>query len=139
MTADTPLVMSMLLHINDLRLRGCIGLVAYKGNSVALSFRNNPLEQVKVSSTFDGLTSVQHFLQDEIKQQLHSIFREDLLVLAHSMLPQLLDEKKKQSAMGQTDSDQPGMPLQVNANMVCSLSGSRAHTDGRPSFFSHSI
>ena len=138
-TADMPLVMSMLLHINDLRLRGFIGLVAYKGNSVALLFRNDPLEPDKVSSTFDGLTSVQHFLQDEIKQQLRSIFQEELAVLVHSMLLRLLDGKKKQSTIRQTDSDQPRMPLQVNANMVCSLSGSRTHTDGRPSFFSHSV
>ncbi|KAI8057779.1 hypothetical protein BDF22DRAFT_615955 [Syncephalis plumigaleata] len=138
--ADTPLVVPMQLRISDLRLRGFIGLVVCKRNGVTLSFKNDPLEQVKVSSTFDGLTSVQRFLQDEIEKQLRSMFQEDLPTLVHNLSRRFLDderlrEKEKASAMRQTDPNCP-TNLSVDTDKARSLPASRINTGVRPSFFS---
>ncbi|RKP07233.1 hypothetical protein THASP1DRAFT_2887, partial [Thamnocephalis sphaerospora] len=94
--ADKPLVVPMQLRISDLRLRGFLGLVVCRRNGVTLSFKNDPLEQVKVSSTFDGLASVERFLQQEIEKLLRAMFQEDLPALVHNLSRRYLDKEREQ-------------------------------------------
>ncbi|KAI9229914.1 MAG: hypothetical protein DHS80DRAFT_7402, partial [Piptocephalis tieghemiana] len=89
--ADSPLILPMQLRISNLRLRGIVVLVVSKRKGVTLVFKNDPLERVDVSSTFDGLASVQKFLQAEIEKQLRTVFQEDLPALVHSTSVRHLD------------------------------------------------
>ncbi|KAE8187360.1 hypothetical protein CF328_g6940 [Tilletia controversa] len=48
-------------------------------------FKNDPLESVDVSSTFDGVAVIQKYLQQEIEGQLREMFREDLPGIIHRL------------------------------------------------------
>jgi hypothetical protein len=98
--ADTPLVLPMRLRISNLKLRGIIVLVIDSEKGVTLVFKNDPLESVLVSSTFDGFPSVERFLQAEIEKQLKSLFQEDLPALVHNMSMRQVEERKRQHEMG---------------------------------------
>src|SRR6202012_1971577 len=50
-----------------------------------LLFRNDPLESLKVSSTFDSIPFVRDYLQKEIEGQLRELFMEDLPAILHRL------------------------------------------------------
>ncbi|KAI8983982.1 hypothetical protein BDF20DRAFT_794626, partial [Mycotypha africana] len=85
LAADQPLIVPMLLKISHLKLRGIIFLVVSKTKGVTLVFKNDPLESVFVSSTFDSVASVRGFLQLEIEKQLRNLFQEGLPIMIHNL------------------------------------------------------
>ncbi|KAG0163703.1 ERMES complex subunit [Apophysomyces sp. BC1034] len=96
LAADQPLVVPMLLRISDLKLRGIVVLVVSKTKGITLVFKNDPLESILVSSTFDSVTSVRNFLQREIEKQLRNLFQEDLPVMIHNLsLRHIQSEQEK--------------------------------------------
>lgn len=98
LAADQPLVVPMLLRISDLKLRGIVVLVVSKTKGITLVFKNDPLESILVSSTFDSVTSVRSFLQREIENQLRNLFQEDLPVMIHNLsLRHIQSEQEKVS------------------------------------------
>lgn len=98
LAADQPLVVPMLLRISDLKLRGIVVLVVSKTKGITLVFKNDPLESIIVSSTFDSVTSVRSFLQREIENQLRNLFQEDLPVMIHNLsLRHIQSEQEKAS------------------------------------------
>lgn len=48
-------------------------------------FRNDPLESLKVSSTFDSIPSVRDYLQREIEAQLRILFMDELPAIIHRL------------------------------------------------------
>ncbi|GAA5805430.1 hypothetical protein EDC94DRAFT_603127 [Helicostylum pulchrum] len=97
LAADQPLVVPMLLRISDLKLRGIVVLVVSKTKGITLVFKNDPLESIIVSSTFDSVTSVRSFLQREIENQLRNLFQEDLPVMIHNLsLRHIQSQQEKQ-------------------------------------------
>lgn len=48
-------------------------------------FRNDPLESLKVSSTFDSISFVRDFLQKEIEAQLRILFMDELPAIIHRL------------------------------------------------------
>lgn len=48
-------------------------------------FRNDPLESMKVSSTFDSIPFIAEYLQKEIERQIRRLFQEDLPVAVHRL------------------------------------------------------
>ncbi|KAI9493097.1 hypothetical protein BDB00DRAFT_384468 [Zychaea mexicana] len=104
LAADRPLVVPMLLRISDLQLRGIVVLVVSKTKGITLVFKNDPLESIVVSSTFDSITSVRNFLQREIEKQLRNLFQEDLPVMIHNLsLRHLQSEQEKQKKQQQEE------------------------------------
>jgi distribution and morphology protein 34 len=97
LAADQPLVVPMLLRISDLKLRGIVVLVVSKTKGITLVFKNDPLESIVVSSTFDSVTSVRNFLQREIEKQLRNLFQEDLPIMIHNLSQRhIQNEQEKQ-------------------------------------------
>ncbi|KAI8360805.1 hypothetical protein BD560DRAFT_437299 [Blakeslea trispora] len=97
LAADQPLVVPMLLRISDLKLRGIVVLVVSKSKGITLVFKNDPLESILVSSTFDDVISVRTFLQREIENQLRNLFQEDLPTMIHNLsLRYIQSEKEKE-------------------------------------------
>lgn len=86
----------MLLRISDLKLRGIVVLVVSKTKGITLVFKNDPLESIIISSTFDSVTSVRNFLQREIEKQLRKLFQEDLPVMIHNLSVRHLQTKQEQ-------------------------------------------
>ncbi|CAG8775068.1 4682_t:CDS:2, partial [Racocetra fulgida] len=98
LAADQPLVVPMLLRLSNLKLRGIIVLVVSKQKGITLVFKNDPLEKVDVTSTFDSISSIQRFLQSEIEKRLRTMFQEDLPSIVHQLSLQkwLSSTKKKE-------------------------------------------
>jgi mitochondrial distribution and morphology protein 34 len=52
---------------------------------LTLVFRNDPLESLKVSSTFDSIPFVREYLQKEIEMQLRTLMMEELPAIIHRL------------------------------------------------------
>ncbi|CAD6942212.1 unnamed protein product, partial [Tilletia caries] len=83
--AASPLIVPMHLRLSHVRLRAIVVLVVSKSKGVTMVFKNDPLESVDVSSTFDGVAVIQKYLQQEIEGQLREMFREDLPGIIHRL------------------------------------------------------
>ncbi|KAI8091903.1 hypothetical protein BDF21DRAFT_356357 [Thamnidium elegans] len=98
LAADQPLVVPMILRISDLKLRGIVVLVVSKTKGVTLVFKNDPLESIRISSTFDSISILRDFLQRQIENQLRNMLQEDLPVMIHTLSLRIIEseqEKKK--------------------------------------------
>jgi len=96
LAADQPLVVPMLLRISDLKLRGIVVLVVSKTKGITLVFKNDPLENILISSTFDSVSSVRNFLQREIEKQLRTMFQEDLPVMIHNLSLRYINKEQEE-------------------------------------------
>jgi distribution and morphology protein 34 len=56
-----------------------------KQKGITVVFRNDPLESLKVSSTFDSIPFVRDFLQKEIEAQLRILFMDELPAIIHRL------------------------------------------------------
>lgn len=83
--AQSPLVVPMSLRLSDVVLSGIIILVFSKQKGVTLVFRNDPLESVRVSSSFDSILPIKRFLQSEIEKVLRNLFQEDLPAIIYKL------------------------------------------------------
>ncbi|POW12697.1 hypothetical protein PSHT_08001 [Puccinia striiformis] len=83
--ASTPLIVPMTLSLSSLKLRAIVVLVISRLEGVTLVFKNDPLESVQVSSTFNSLAAIQTFLQSEIERQLRDLFRTELPSIIHQL------------------------------------------------------
>ncbi|GAA5974532.1 hypothetical protein JCM11641_002078 [Rhodosporidiobolus odoratus] len=83
--AAAPLIVPMTLRLSSLSLRAIIVLVVSRQKGITLVFKNDPLESVQVSSSFDGVDSVAGFIQTEIENQLREAFRSDLPGVIHRL------------------------------------------------------
>lgn len=83
--AASPLVVPMRVRLSEVRLRAIVVLVVSRTKGITLVFKNDPLESVRVSSTFDSVGVIQKYLQEEIEAQLREMFREDLPSIIHRL------------------------------------------------------
>ena len=80
----------MTLRLSKLNLRAILILVVSKAKGITLVFKNDPLQNVDVSSTFDSVEVIRGYLQQEIEGQLREMFREDLPGIIHRLSQQWL-------------------------------------------------
>ncbi|KAI9669564.1 MAG: ERMES complex subunit [Caeruleum heppii] len=73
----------------QIRLSAFIILVFSRQKGLTLVFRNDPLESLKVSSTFDSIPFVRDYLQKEIEGQLRLLLMEDVPAIIHRLSLQL--------------------------------------------------
>ncbi|GAA96963.1 uncharacterized protein L969DRAFT_66775 [Mixia osmundae IAM 14324] len=90
--ASAPLIVPMKLRLSDLKLHAIIILVISKQKGITLVFKTDPLQSVKVSSTFDSVGAIQGFIQREIEGQLREMFRSDLPSIIHKLSQRWLSE-----------------------------------------------
>ncbi|SHO79250.1 Similar to S.cerevisiae protein MDM34 (Mitochondrial component of the ERMES complex) [Malassezia sympodialis ATCC 42132] len=83
--AASPLTVPMRVRLSDVKLRAIVVLVVSRTKGITLVFKNDPLESVRVSSTFDSVGVIQKYLQEEIEGQLREMFREDLPGIIHRL------------------------------------------------------
>ncbi|PWN18560.1 hypothetical protein BCV69DRAFT_237976, partial [Microstroma glucosiphilum] len=96
--AAAPLIVPMKLRLSHVRLRAIIVLVVSKTKGITLVFKNDPLESVQVSSTFDSVAVIAKYLQQEIEGQLKEVFREDLPGIIHRLSQKWLSGQAKPKA-----------------------------------------
>jgi distribution and morphology protein 34 len=85
LAAASGLTIPLQITLSDIRLSGFVILVFSKQKGLTLVFRNDPLESLKVSSTFDSIPFVRDYLQREIEAQLRLLFMEDLPAILHKL------------------------------------------------------
>lgn len=73
------------LKLSDIRILG-IGIIVFlRSKGLTLVFRNDPLDSIKVTSTFDTVQVLAKFLQKQIETQIRDLFRETLPTLIHRL------------------------------------------------------
>jgi distribution and morphology protein 34 len=97
------------ITLSDFRLSGFVILVFSKAKGITLVFRNDPLESLKVSSTFDSIPFIAEYLQKEIERQVRRIFQEDLPVAVHRLSLRLWNPEYAASL--EEEATAPSMPL----------------------------
>ncbi|KAJ5584209.1 uncharacterized protein N7459_004009 [Penicillium hispanicum] len=116
LAAATPLTIPLQITLSDFKLSGFVILVFSKQKGITVVFRNDPLESLKVSSTFDSIPFVRDFLQKEIEAQLRILFMDELPAIIHRLslrlwVPEYRAGEESQNSAGNTDpatSDGPG-------------------------------
>ncbi|KAF1931759.1 uncharacterized protein M421DRAFT_417516 [Didymella exigua CBS 183.55] len=85
LAAASGLTIPLSITLSNFRLSGFVILVFSKQKGLTLVFRNDPLESLKVSSTFDSIPFVRDYLQKVIEEQLRVLFMEDLPAIIHRL------------------------------------------------------
>ena len=75
----------MQITLSEIKLSAFIILVFSKQKGITLVFRNDPLESLKVSSTFDAIPFVRDYLQKEIEGQLRTLLMDELPLIIHRL------------------------------------------------------
>lgn len=99
--AAAPLIVPMRLKLSDLKLKAIIVLVISRHKGITLVFKNDPLESVNVSSSFDSVSVIQGYIQRSIEGQLREMFRSDLPGVIHRLSQRWLAETSSSTATGQ--------------------------------------
>ncbi|KAI8341418.1 hypothetical protein BC941DRAFT_329701, partial [Chlamydoabsidia padenii] len=94
--AAQPLVIPMLLRISNVKLNGIITLSVSKSKGVTLVFKNNALEHLQVSSTFDIVPSVKSYLQQLIETQLRFFLQDTLPIVVHEYSLRHINDHQQQ-------------------------------------------
>ncbi|KAH0840938.1 Mitochondrial distribution and morphology protein [Fonsecaea pedrosoi] len=105
LAADTGLTIPLQITLSEFRLSGFIILVFSRQKGLTLVFRNDPLESLRVSSTFDAIPFVANFLQKEIETQLRGLLMDELPAIIHRLSLQLLvpeDKAREERQLGST-------------------------------------
>ena len=85
LAAASSLTIPLQITLSNIRLSGFVILVFSKQKGITVVFRNDPLESLKVSSTFDSIPFVRDYLQKEIEGQLRVLFMDDLPAIIHRL------------------------------------------------------
>lgn len=66
-------------------------------------FKTDPLQNVDVNSTFDSIAVIQKYIQKQIEDQLHNMFREDLPAIIHRLSQRWLAAQTEKKVNVKTD------------------------------------
>ena len=85
MAAASGLTIPIQITLSEIKLSAFIILVFSRQKGITLVFRNDPLESLRVSSTFDAIPFVRDYLQKEIEGQLRSLLMDELPLIIHHL------------------------------------------------------
>src|SRR5277367_2733488 len=85
LAAASGLTIPLQITLSEIKLSGFIVLVFSRQKGLTLVFRNDPLESLKVSSTFDSIPFVRDYLQKEIEMQLRTLMMDELPAIIHKL------------------------------------------------------
>ncbi|KJZ72175.1 Mitochondrial distribution and morphology protein 34 [Hirsutella minnesotensis 3608] len=129
LAAASGLTIPLSITLSEIKLSAFIILVFSKQKGLTLVFRNDPLESLKVSSTFDSIQFVRDYLQRTIEQQLRNLMMEELPAIIHRLSLQLWcpDQANKGAQTPQDDLHEEGIdpfasppldPVDANGNLL---------------------
>lgn len=128
LAAASSLTIPLQISLSDIRLSGFVILVFSKQKGITLVFRNDPLESLKVSSTFDSIPFVRNYLQKEIEGQLRVLFMDDLPAIIHKLSLRVWNPEYKRAddvqKTSEGESEEAIDPLAVPAHVTTNMSGS---------------
>lgn len=83
--ADASLTVPMFLRLSDMRLNGVVILLFTKNKGLSMVFRNDPLDNVLVTSTFDSIPAIRNFLQCQIEKKLRQLLCDELPAIIQTL------------------------------------------------------
>jgi mitochondrial distribution and morphology protein 34 len=78
-----------MITLSEIKLSAFIIVVFSKQKGLTIVFRNDPLESLKVSSTFDSIQFVRDYLQRTIEGKLRELIMDELPAIIHRLSLQL--------------------------------------------------
>lgn len=119
LAASSGLTIPLQITLSEIKLSAFIILVFSRQKGLTLVFRNDPLESLKVSSTFDAIPFVREYLQKEIEGQLRTLLMDEVPVIIHRLSLRLWvpeyrereDEELAQNLQDSTIGEKPVDPL----------------------------
>jgi len=116
LAASSGLTIPVQITLSDITLSGFVILVFSKTKGVTVVFRNDPLESLKVSSTFDSIPFIKDYLQKEIEAQLRVLFVEDLPAILHRLSlrlwsPEYREADDAAAANGEKSGEKEAAPI----------------------------
>lgn len=108
LAASSSLTIPIQITLSDIRLSGFVILVFSKQKGITIVFRNDPLEKLKVSSTFDSIPFVRDYLQRTIEDQLRVLFMEDLPAIIHRLSLRVFDPEYQTAENQEPTRDEQG-------------------------------
>ncbi|EEU46552.1 uncharacterized protein NECHADRAFT_68554 [Fusarium vanettenii 77-13-4] len=129
LAAASGLTIPLSITLSEIKLSAFIILVFSKQKGLTLVFRNDPLESLKVSSTFDSIQFVRDYLQRTIEQQLRNLMMDELPAIIHRLSLQLWcpDQANKGTETPKETEDEAGVdplasppqdPVDANGNLL---------------------
>ncbi|KAI9858123.1 MAG: ERMES complex subunit [Vezdaea acicularis] len=85
LAASSGLTIPLQITLSEIKLSAFIILVFSRQKGLTLVFRNDPLESLRVSSTFDSIPFVRDYLQKEIEGQLRVLLMEEVPAIIHRL------------------------------------------------------
>jgi distribution and morphology protein 34 len=85
LAAASGLTIPLQITLSEIKLSAFIILVFSRQKGLTLVFRNDPLESLKVSSTFDSIPFVRDYLQKTIEIQLRTLMMDELPAIIHRL------------------------------------------------------
>ncbi|KAM3479821.1 hypothetical protein MY5147_001501 [Beauveria neobassiana] len=110
LAAASGLTIPVAISLSEIKLSAFIILVFSKQKGLTIVFRNDPLESLKVSSTFDSIQFVRDYLQRTIEQQLRNLMMDELPAIIHRLSLQFwcADQTQKGTETPTADADNQG-------------------------------
>jgi distribution and morphology protein 34 len=93
--ASAPLTIPVQLTLSEFKLSGFVILVFSKEKGITLVFRNDPLESMRVQSSFDSIPFIKNYLQKEIERQVRGLFQEELPLAVYKLSLRLLESDER--------------------------------------------
>ncbi|KAH7162521.1 hypothetical protein B0J13DRAFT_517780 [Dactylonectria estremocensis] len=129
LAAASGLTIPLSITLSEIKLSAFIILVFSRQKGLTIVFRNDPLESLKVSSTFDSIQFVRDYLQRTIEQQLRNLMMDELPTIIHRLSLQLWcpDQANKGTETPSEPADEAGVdplasppldPVDANGNLV---------------------
>jgi distribution and morphology protein 34 len=129
LAAASGLTIPLSITLSEIKLSAFIILVFSKQKGLTLVFRNDPLESLKVSSTFDSIQFVRDYLQRTIEAQLRTLMMDELPAIIHRLslrlwcpdqLPKDEEDASKETDEAVVDpfASPPLDPVDANGNLL---------------------
>ncbi|KAK2031915.1 hypothetical protein LX32DRAFT_247803 [Colletotrichum zoysiae] len=143
LAAASGLTIPLSITLSEIKLSAFIILVFSRQKGLTLVFRNDPLESLKVSSTFDSIQFVRDYLQRTIEAQLRNLMMDELPAIIHRLSLRLWcpDSLPKEDEAPREDTDEtevdplaspPLDPVDANGNLLDANEVSSLSLEGGP-------
>ncbi|KAK5664261.1 hypothetical protein OQA88_479 [Cercophora sp. LCS_1] len=111
LAAASGLTIPLQITLSEIKLSAFIILVFSRQKGLTLVFRNDPLESLKVSSTFDSIQFVRDYLQRTIEEKLRDLMMDELPAIIHRLSLRLWcpDQVPKDEEETKEDDKEPAM------------------------------
>ncbi|GKT88410.1 mitochondrial distribution and morphology protein 34 [Colletotrichum tofieldiae] len=143
LAAASGLTIPLSITLSEIKLSAFIILVFSRQKGLTLVFRNDPLESLKVSSTFDSIQFVRDYLQRTIEAQLRTLMMDELPAIIHRLslrlwcpdsLPKEEEAPKEDTEETEVDplASPPLDPVDANGNLLDANEVSSLSLEGGP-------